>query len=185
MKNETLILFFTAVIISPIMSYAIMWRALNDNSGYFSFQDLKRESDCTLYIYIAVTLSATVLLSRPTVRPTTDQLPGISGNERSADSNSYRMTCKPTSGGLVSIALCVVYLAAWLLISNAYYCQHIGMLCMPIIMVLSFPLGWTTGASVVHNNVTVLHWTIFQCLSVGNCFLLGYGLVGFVRFLRR
>jgi len=181
MKKETLLNISAALTIAPILSYTIMWLALDDGSCFFNLDGIIHNTDPSFCLYIAVAFAVGVMLFRPTNSGHTNPLPRVYG--RAVNIQGYNVIRKPTQGGIVSLCLCAIYLTATIICIFCHSNAHLFHASFIIIAVLYSPLGWLSAASVA-TNVSVCNWITFQMLSIGNCFLLGYGIVALVRSFR-
>lgn len=181
MKKETLLHLSAALTIAPILSYAIMWRALDDGSSFLNLHGIIQNADPSIFLVIAVLFTVVAMLVRRTNSAHTKPSPRT--HEQSFDTQAYSATRKPDLGGIVSLSLCTLYLTVTLLITFCHGNQQIVTACFLVIAVLSCPLGWLSAASVA-TNVSVCNWITFQMLSIGNCFLVGYGSIAIAKAFR-
>jgi hypothetical protein len=108
----------------------------------------------------------------------------------SAESKSRNMITNLTTGGRLTLILCFVWSAGWIPLLYDLYDGPIRQIFMGIgllpLIVLSFPLGWLSpGFTSMGHTITQDELVCYLVLSGMNFFLLGYGLTGLWRLIRR
>lgn len=100
------------------------------------------------------------------------------------------MTTTITTGGKCSLALCLVWVAGWIPLFCDLYDVPVSPIFLGIglwsLIILSFPLGWLSpGLTSMGHTISHDELVCYLVLSGLNFFVLGYGLTGLWKLLRR